>query len=214
VAIHQNASDPCPAVDRAHDWRRGLPTLTDGGVVLRELRLQDARSLLAHLNDERVLRYIASCPSTVDGFRRFIRWTRAERRRGLHACFGIVTPNAPGPIGIIQIWPIERDFTTAEWGFVLGQSYWGTGMFARSARLFLDALFVDGAFGPPGVVRLEARAVDINGRGNGVLRKLSAIREGVLRGAFRKDEECRDQVMWSILASDWRAARERDKELN
>jgi len=183
--------------------------LNDGGVILRELRLQDAPSLLAHLNDARVLRYIAPCPSTVEDFRRFIRWTRAERRRGLHACFGIIPPQQTTPAGIIQLWPIERDFSTAEWGFVLGESHWGTGLFARSARLFLDAVFFDAVFGPRGVFRLEARAVDANGRGNGVLRKLAATREGVLRGAFRKGEESRDQVMWSILGSDWRALRDR-----
>ena len=214
MAIHQNISVPFPGDDCARDWRRGLPRLSDGSVVLRELRLPDAPSLLAHLNDEHVLQYIAPCPSTVDGFRRFIRWTRSERRRGLHACFGIIPSNATTPVGIIQVWPVERDFSTVEWGFVLGHSYWGTGVFARSARLLLDALFIDGVFGPPGVLRLEARAVDVNGRGNGALRKMTATREGVLRGAFRKEEESRDQVMWSILGPDWRAARERDRQAN
>jgi RimJ/RimL family protein N-acetyltransferase len=213
MAIHQNLTVPPPGVDCACDWRRGLPQLTDGAVVLRELSLQDAPSLLEHLNDESVLRYIAPCPSTVEGFRRFIRWTRAERRRGLHACFAIIPPDRTTPAGIIQAWPVERDFSTAEWGFVLGKSYWGTGVFARSARLFLDAVFLDALFAPGGVWRLEARAVDANGRGNGVLRKLSATREGVLRGAFRKDDDCRDQVMWSILASDWRAFHDHGRHL-
>jgi RimJ/RimL family protein N-acetyltransferase len=191
-----------------------VPLLTDGELVLRELRLKDATSLLVHMNNARVLRYIAECPSDVEGFRRFIRWTRAERRRGLHACLGIIPPGATTPAGIIQIWPIERDFSTAEWGFVLGESYWGTGVFVRSGRLFLDALFFKGLFGPPGVSRLEARAVDANGRGNGVLRKFAATREGTLRDAFRKDDECRDHVMWSILGSDWRAAREHEQRVN
>jgi RimJ/RimL family protein N-acetyltransferase len=214
VAIHQNVSDPSAAAARGVEWRRGLPRLTEGGLVLRELRVQDAPSLLAHLNDARVLQYIAPCPTTVEGFRCFIRWTRAERRRALHACFGIVPPNQTTPVGIIQIWPVERDFSTAEWGFVLGESHWGTGLFARSARLFLDAVFLDAIFGPHGVFRLEARAVDVNGRGNGVLRKMAARREGVLRGAFRKGDESRDQVMWSILAQDWRALREFDRRVN
>jgi RimJ/RimL family protein N-acetyltransferase len=183
-------------------------------VILRELRLQDAPSLLTHLNNTRVLQYIAPCPTSTDEFRRFIGWTRAERRRGLHACFGIIPPKQTAPAGIIQIWPIERDFSTAEWGFVLGESYWGTGLFARGARLFLDAVLLDGLFDSSGVFRLEARAVDVNGRGNGVLRKMGATPEGVLRGAFRKGEAGHDQVMWSMLASEWRARRERDRRVN
>jgi RimJ/RimL family protein N-acetyltransferase len=183
-----------------------LPELSDGTIVLRELRSRDAPSLLAHLNHSRVFQHIARCPSTVDGFRRFIRWTHAERRRGLHACYGIVPPGQTTPAGIIQIWPIERDFSTAEWGFALGESYWGTGLFMRSARLFLDAVF-----GPLGVFRLEARAVDANGRGNGVLRNLGATREGVLRGGFKEGDVVRDHVMWSMLAPQWVAIQSRTR---
>jgi RimJ/RimL family protein N-acetyltransferase len=191
-----------------------LPELSDGTVVLRELGSGDARSLLTHWNHSRVFRHIVPCPSTVDGIRRFIRWTHAERRRGLHACYGIIPPGQTTPVGIIQIWPIERDFSTAEWGFVLGDDYWGTGLFMRSARLFLDAVFLDGVFGPFGVYRLEARAVDANGRGNGVLRKLGATREGMLRGGFKRGEVVCDHVMWSMLASEWVAPSSRTRHAN
>lgn len=181
-----------------------MPVLSDGTIVLREPHSRDAPSLLAHLHRSQVFEYIAPCPSNVEGFRRFIRWTHAERRRGLHACYGIVPPGQTTPVGIIQIWPIERDLSTAEWGFVLGDSYWGTGLFVRSARLFLDAVF-----STLGVFRLEARAVDRNDRGNGALRKLGATREGVLRGGFRRGDVANDHVMWSILAPEWAALRGR-----
>jgi RimJ/RimL family protein N-acetyltransferase len=197
LAVHHDVGEQS-SVARRCDWRRGLPELSDGTMVLRELRLRDAPSLLAHLNHSRVFQYTAPCPSSVDGFRRFIRWTHAERRRGRHACYGIIPPKQTNPVGIVQIWPIDHDFSTAEWGFVLGESYWGTGLFMHTARLFLDAVF--GSFG---VFRLEARAVDANGRGNGVLRKLGAICEGQLRGGFRDGEAVSAHVMWSILAPEW-----------
>ena len=68
----------------------------------------------------------------------------------------------------------------------------------RSARVFLDAVF-----GTLGVFRLEARALDANGRGNGVLRKLGATRESVLRGGFKHGDVISDHVMWSLLAPEW-----------
>jgi RimJ/RimL family protein N-acetyltransferase len=139
----------------------------------------------------------------VEGFKRFIQWTHLQRRAGLHACFGIVPPGDASAIGLLQIWPIELDFSTAEWGFVLSEAYWGTGLFASGARLLLDF-----AFGTLGVLRLEARAAEANARGNGVLRKLGATREGVLRRAFRDGDELRDHVMWSILADEWFLRRE------
>jgi RimJ/RimL family protein N-acetyltransferase len=187
--------------ERSRKWRRGLPELSDGTVTLRELRVRDAAALLGHLHQAEVMRYTAPCPSTVEGFRRYIRWTHTERRNGRYACYGIIPPGQTTPVGVIQIWPIERDFTTAEWGFALGESYWGTGLFVRSARLFIDTVF-----GPLGVSRLEARSVEANPRGNGVFRKLGATREGVLRGGFHDGDVVSDQVMWSILASEWSGA--------
>jgi ribosomal-protein-alanine N-acetyltransferase len=204
VALRKLLANPSgPAVLRA-DWRRGLPELTDGDLTLRELRSHDAASLVVHLNDPRVCRFIEPCPSTTTGFARFIRWTHAERRRGTLACFGIVPAGATGAVGVIQVWPIERDFSTAEWGFALGRSFWGSGLFIAGARLALDAVFSQ-----LGVYRLEARAVDANRRGNRILEKLGAKRDGVLRGAFRDGAIVRDHVLWSILAPEWQMRRAR-----
>jgi ribosomal-protein-alanine N-acetyltransferase len=166
---------------------------------VRQLCVDDAPSLVAHLNDARVSRYIAPCPSTAARCARFVRWTHAERRRGRLACFGIVPAGGEGAVGVIQVWPIERDFSTAEWGFALGKSFWGTGLFVRAARLVLDAVFFE-----LGVYRLEARVVDTNKRGSRVLEKLGATPDGVLRGGFHDGVAIRDHVMWSILAPEWR----------
>ena len=153
-------------------WHERAPQLTDGVITLRTLRSADAPSLVAHLDDPDVAEYISPAPSSPEAFRRFIRWTQVERRRRGFTCFGIVPPGASRPAGVIQVWPIERDFSTAEWGFALGTAFWGTGLFARAASLVLDAVFTD-----LGVHRLEARAVDVNRRGNRVFEKLGATRE-------------------------------------
>jgi [ribosomal protein S5]-alanine N-acetyltransferase len=203
VALHHTPAG-LPAVEPgAVDWRHGLPVLRHGGDCMRELRADDAPSLVAHLHSPRVIRYIAPCPTTAKAFRRFIRWTHVERSRGALACYGIVPEGAAHAVGIIQVWRIERDFSTAEMGFALGEAFWGGGLFVRAARPVLDV-----AFSQIGVHRLEARAVDVNGRGNGILAKLGATREGVLRDGFRDGDTYRDHVMWSILAPDWRLSRQ------
>ena len=63
------------------------------------------------------------------------------------------------------------------------------------------------AFDLAGAYRLEARASVANGRGNGALRKIGAVQEGVLRRSFLRQGQYHDQVMWSLLAEDWRAQR-------
>ena len=42
-----------------------------------------------------------------------------------------------------------------------------------------------------------------NGRRNGALKKLGAVQEGVLRRSFLKRGRYHDQILWSLLATDW-----------
>ena len=192
---------PLAAVVTAADieWRKTLPVLAGTGFTLRELRLSDAPSLLALLTTEEVSRFISPPPTTVDGFERFILWTQRERAAGNYVCFGIVPEGADGAIGIFQLRQLEPGFATAEWGFALGSSFWGTGLFTAGAKLVADF-----AFDRVGVHRLEARAAVLNGRGNGALKKIGANRECVLRKSFLRNGEYLDQVLWTILADDWR----------
>jgi ribosomal-protein-alanine N-acetyltransferase len=181
------------------DWRDGLPVLSANGVTLRELRLSDARSLFAMLTTEEVSRFISPPPTTVEGFERFIAWTLRQRQAGSYACFAVTVGDSDTAIGIFQLRELEPGFGTAEWGFAIGSPYWGTGVFQKGAELVIDF-----AFSTVGVHRLEARAAVRNGRGNGALRKIGAVQEGVLRKSFLRNGEYLDQNLWTILDEDWK----------
>jgi len=58
-----------------------------------------------------------------------------------------------------------------------------------------------------GVSRLEARVSVHNGRGNGALRKVGAVQEGILRRSFLRNGQYHDQTLWTILDEDWRTTR-------
>lgn len=184
------------------DWRSGLPVLAAPGFTLRELCLEDAVSLLAMLTTEEVSRFISPPPATVADFERFIQWSQHERAAGNFVCFAVVPDGMDTAIGIFQLRSLEPGFASAEWGFALGSQYWGTGMFVDGASRVLDY-----AFDVIGARRLEARAAVANGRGNGALRKLGAVQEGVLRRSFLRHGQYHDQVLWGILAEDWRLQR-------
>ncbi len=182
------------------DWKAGLPVMAGSTFTLREMRLEDAPSLLAMLTTEEVARFISPPPTTVQGFERFILWTHRERQAGNYACFAVVPDGMDTAVGIFQVRSLEPGFGTAEWGFALGSAFWGTGVFAEGAHLVLDFVFdVVGAH------RLEARAAVADGRGNGALRKIGAVQEGVLRRSFLRNGQYHDQMLWSILAEDWRS---------
>jgi RimJ/RimL family protein N-acetyltransferase len=183
------------------DWRQGLPVLRLDGVSLCEPRLVDAAGLFARLTTPSVVKFLSTPPDTADGFERFIGWVQHERQHGRHVCYAIVPSGSPDPVGLIQAREIEPGFGTAEWGFALDEASWGTGLFMRCATAMADFVFRH-----VGVHRLEARASVRNGRGNGVLQKLGAVPEGVLRRSFDNGTRKTDQVLWSLLASDWLAA--------
>jgi ribosomal-protein-alanine N-acetyltransferase len=185
-------------------WRRQLPVLRGEMVTLRELRVSDAPSLFALLTTEEVARFISPPPTSVEGFERFIAWTLRQRTAGSYVCFAVTLEGFDTAIGIFQIRALETRFATAEWGVALGSPFWGTGVFQAGAELVLEF-----AFDTLGVHRLEARAAVQNVRGKGALRKIGAVQEAVLRKAFRHNGQDLDQVLYAIIADDWRAARAR-----
>lgn len=198
---------------RIDDWRFGLPVLTAGDVVLREVRMSDASALQSLLTTPEMTRYISQPPSSVEGFERFIAASQRLRAAGEGACFAITLKGYDTAIGIFQvrqIVPCEDEakqfggtIDTAEWGFALGSPFWGAGIFEQGASLVIQF-----AFEQIRVNRLEARCAAKNGRGNKALRKVGAVAEGILRKAFVVNDEWLDQILYAIVAQDWQASRD------
>lgn len=181
------------------DWRKGLPTYRLATCTLREVQLEDAASLMAHLCAEEVSRFILPPPHSVQSFENYILKAQRDRQAGHYACFVVVPAGTEDAVGVFQLRQLEAGFATAEWGFAMGSAFWGAGIFVQCAKQVLEF-----AFETVGVQRLEARAAVMNGRGNGALRKVGAVQEGVLRRSFKRHGQFFDQVLWSVLAEDWR----------
>ena len=181
-------------------WRRELPTLVSDDVTLRPLRMSDGAAIISMVASPGVVDYISPGPATLAEARGFIDWTDRARRAGRYICFAMVPREQTSAAGLFEIWPLDPDFGTAEWGFWLGRTHWGTGVFLASASLVADF-----AFERLGTRRIEGRSAVENGRGNAALRKLGAVAEGRLRQCF----ECtggivRDHILWALLRDDWR----------
>ena len=108
------------------DWKTQLPVLQAKGITLRELRVSDAHSLLALLTTEEVTRFVSPPPTTIEGFERFILWAQRERGAGRYTCFAVVPDGYDTAVGLFQIRQMDPTFGTAEWGFALGSSVWGS----------------------------------------------------------------------------------------
>jgi len=196
-----------PSVDRSSaeteaDWTARVPDLANDVVTLREVRRSDAPSLFSMLTTPEVRRYMSAPPPDVAGFERFIEWAQNERREGRYICFAVVPRGYDVAIGICQVHQTDPRFDAGEWGAALGSQFWGTGIFAAAADLLFDFLFDQ-----VGVHRLEARAAVQNGRANGAARKVGSVPEGLARQALKCDGRYHDQLMWSLLAEDWRQSK-------
>ena len=187
-----------PELERARDHRRPPTTQvtdqrlalgTSGAVgtaefTLRELRIEDAPSLLRDADHRRSGALHLAAAEHGRGFRAVHRLDASRARWR-----AITSASASCPQGIdhgVGIFQLRSDRSPAlligEWGFALGSPFWGTGLFAEGARLVLNF-----AVDIVGVQRLEARAAVANGRGNGALRKIGAVQEGVLRRSFLRN---------------------------
>jgi RimJ/RimL family protein N-acetyltransferase len=186
-------------------WRDRLPTLVGERVTLRELYPDDARQLTALLSAPEVARFTFAPPATVEQFGCFINWSRREREAGRYAAFALVPHGASSATGLLQVRQLDPAFHAAEWGFALGTAWWGAGLFTESAHLLLDFIFTT-----LGVHRLEARAAVPNVRAHAAISRLGGVREGVLRRSLvTRDGQQLDQVLWSLLADEWRARAKR-----
>ena len=204
MSLHQTDSTaPFDAAFMARHARpRRMPCLNGTRVTLRALGVSDAVSLSALLTTASVTRFILPPPKDLKGFRNFITWTQGEERAGRQRCFAMVPHGCDRAVGLIQVRRSATSAATAEWGFILGQRFWGTGLFVESATMVLDFLFATA-----GIHRLEARTAVSNPRGNGVLQKLGFNREWIDAGAFVKDGEPLDEALWSMTAERWKNTR-------
>ena len=176
-------------------WRAGLPVLTGTGVMLRELRASDAASLHARLTTEQVARFISPPPRSVEAFADFIRWSHIRRAEGKYVCFGVVPEGMDVAIGIFQIQLTPNE--PAEWGFAIGSEFWGTGLFVESAVALMDF-----AFTVMGLDQLAARSAVNNGRGNGALQKIGAVRGARIRNGLVHGGRLHDQYYWTSSPGD------------
>jgi ribosomal-protein-alanine N-acetyltransferase len=184
----------------ASDWRRQLPILTGARVVLRELRPTDAASLFTFLTAEEVTRHVSAPPSTVQGFERFIGWVGNEQAAGRLACYAITPAGDDTAIGVMQVRPTSAG--TAECGAVIGEPFWGTGIFEEASMLIVRF-----AFETLGLHRLEARVSVRNDRCVRALRRMGVIEEGLLRKSLALRGERIDQVLFAMNEEDYRALR-------
>jgi RimJ/RimL family protein N-acetyltransferase len=179
-------------------WRNALPMLSGRMVTLREPVPADLPSLIRLLSMGDAQRFAIDEPLSEVAVQEFIERAARDRANGTAATWAITLSSTHEIAGLLQIRQLDPAFEAAEWECTLTSAARGTGAFLEAARLAGSF-----AFGTLNSHRLEARVLLQSGRGNGAMRKLGAVQEGVLRRSVRYAGEYFDQVLWSMLKEDW-----------
>ena len=179
-------------------WRADLPTLAARLVTLREPTASDLRPLMDLLLLADASRFGIDEPVSEVSVQQLLDRISRDREAGIAFTFLVTISSSRAVAGLVQARQIDLSWESAEWECTLAPSWRGTGIFIELARLLGSF-----TFGTVGAHRLEARVPLQNGRGNGALRKLGAVQEGVLRESVRRGSLYLDQVLWSVLKEDW-----------
>ena len=170
-------------------------------VELRLLRERDAEELYALIADNRA--YLAEwmpwpAAQTLEGTQQFIRLTRRQRADDNGFQAAIVIDGAIA--GVVGFHAVDWANRTTSIGYWLAEAFQGRGTMTEAVRAL-----VDHAFDAWKLERVEIRAAPGNARSRAIPERLRFTEEGVLRAVERVGDRQLDNVVYSMLASEWRA---------
>jgi len=186
--------DPSPGL--VAEWHRHMPDLVYPGFRLREPRLGDAERLPAAFGPESASTLGIAAPGTSDEWMHFVARVRTGRAARHTVCYAVVPDGSAEVGGLVLLQRLAPKSRAAMLSFIFSEAHWETDLPAVSAACVLAF-----AFEAVGVDRVEGRAG--GSREFEAVRRLGAVIEGVLRQSQPVGDGFADQVLWSVLATDW-----------
>jgi len=166
--------------------------LESDGFLLRSWREEDAESLTRYANNPKVGANMGSPwpdPYTVDDARKWIASCLDESR--LNTRFTIdIDGEAVGGIGYDFLDEVHR--YKVEFGYWLGEPFWGRGIATEATRRLTRHLFED-----VGVVRIQAKVFEWNVASMRVLEKAGFTLEGRLVKSGMKEGRVVDMFLYA-----------------
>ncbi|MFC9327454.1 GNAT family N-acetyltransferase [Kitasatospora sp. NPDC057015] len=179
--------------------------LGDDGAELRPLEPWQADEFLAHIDRGReFIGQFNALPDFVtdlESSRAFLQAYAEKTAADAGRIYGIRTDGTL--VGAVIFRRMDVAQGTAEAGCWLEPSAVGRGLVTRAVRTIIDW-----AVEERGIHRVEWWVCAGNKPSIAVARRLGMTRDGVLREAYLYRGERHDEEIWSVLAPDWRAARQ------
>lgn len=170
-------------------------TLTDGVVVLRELREGDRAVVLSTMRDALVSRWLNMPAQPADSdFDALLRTMRNGRASGERFDFAVTEAGVDAAVGAVIASRRARD--NFEVAYLAGEAGRGRGLMTRAVRVLCDWLF------SAGVGRIELRTHPDNEPSQQLARRAGFQREGRERRSIWLHGRRQDALVWSLLPDD------------
>ena len=183
-------------------------------VRLDEAETADAAALFSALDDERVYRYgygggPAGRPTSPEPIAATIAAARIDPSRTMYV-IRLLTDSSLGAAGTVVGTSTLGDAVPVHRRIHIGWTGYAPAVWATAVNPECKLLLLRLAFDELGYDRVKIQTDLINERSQAAIAKLGAVREGVLRHhQIRADGSWRDTVVFSILAQEWPAVRDR-----
>ena len=180
---------------------KGTKTIRTHRLVLRPFRADDAAAMFRNwANDPTVTEYLTWQPheSPAATAELLARWeTQAAEDPSFYE-WAIELKDINEPIGSIAAMHVNESVESAELGWCIGRKWWGQGIMPEAGAAVIAYLFDE-----VGLNRVAARHDVRNPKSGRVMQKLGMAYEGVLRQAGRCNAGLVDEVVYSILKSEY-----------
>jgi RimJ/RimL family protein N-acetyltransferase len=174
---------------------RPPPTLTDGTIVLRELRADDREAVLETMRDPLVARWL-NMPARPSGddFAALLRLVLDGRASGTRIDFAVTANGDDAPVGAVIASRRHRD--NYELAYLAGPHGRGRGLMTRAVRLLCEWLFGEG------VGRIEVRTHPLNDASRRLAERCGFQPEGRERKSVWLHGRREDALVFSLLPED------------
>jgi len=170
-------------------------SITDGVVVLRELREGDRAVVLSTMRDPVVARWLNMPATPVDrDFDALLRVARDGRASGDRIDYTVTVQGEDVSLGAVIASRRHRD--NYEIAYLAREEGRGHGLMTRAVRLLCDWLL------EAGVGRIELRTHPANDASQKLAQRAGFQREGLERKSIWLHGERVDAIVWSLLPSD------------
>ena len=175
-----------------------LPRLETERLILRPLKMRDAKDLFDYARDEEVSRHVLwDAHRSVWDSRRFLRSAIRQYRNGLPGSFAVTLKESGRMIGTVGFMWVNADYRSAEVGYSLGRAYWNQGIMTEALRAVIAF-----GFDTLNLNRIEAQYETDNPASGRVMAHVGMQPEGVLRQRIRNKGRYADVQLCAILRSD------------